>query len=207
MKRIIILVALVMVSCLSACSATSNSPETQTVIPTKEVSPVPKGPDVLPEAADPEPATLTEQEKAKRIPVRIMIPTFDVNAPIEPVGLDNEGRVGTVPNAETVGWYKYGPAPGAEGNAILDGHRDWGGKLGSLRPIERLKLGEAVTIVFEDGSKQTFKVVSNNIYPLDDVPEDVMNLKGEARLTLVTCSGKYVKAKGGYQSRVVVVLK
>ncbi|MBW5449321.1 sortase [Cohnella sp. CFH 77786] len=211
MKRLLVLLSFVIVSCLSAaCSGSSNSPETAQAVPlvvSVEKGPVQEGPALLPAEADPEPDALSEEEKAKRIPVRVKVPAFEIDAPIEPVGLDNEGRVDTIPDAATVGWYKYGPAPGAQGNAILDGHRDYKRKLGALRPIERLKVGEAVTIAFADGSEQTFKVVSNNTYPLDDVPENVMELTGEARVSMITCSGKFVREKGGYQSRVVVVLK
>lgn len=135
------------------------------------------------------------------------ISSLDVSAPIQLVGLDNEGRVATIPGAETIAWYRYGAASGAQGNAILAGHRDWKGKLGSFGSIERLNLGEIVIITFADGTEPTFKVVSNNTYLMDEVPESVMELKGEAKVTSIICTGKYDKVKGGYQSRVVVVIK
>lgn len=207
MKKFFVTITFVVVSCIAAaCSGRNDYSGTAKAVPPVVTRTVQEGPALLQEE-DRQPVTLTEENKQKRIPVRIAIPTFEIDAPIEPVGLDNEGRVDTIPDASTVGWYKLGPSPGAQGNAILDGHRDWKGELGSLRPIERLKPGEAVIIAYEDGSRQTFSVESNNTYSLDGVPESVMELSGEARVTLITCSGRFIKEQGGYQSRVVVVIK
>lgn len=210
MKKLFVTITFVVVSCVTAaCSGRNDFSGTAKAVPPVVTSinqPDQEGPALFQEE-DRQPMTLTEEEKQNRIPIKISIPTFEIEAPIEPVGLDNEGRVDTIPNALTVGWYKFGPSPGAQGNAILDGHRDWKGELGSLRSIERLKPGEAVIIAYKDGSQQTFNVETNNTYSLDEVPESVMELKGEARVTLITCSGKFVKEKGGYQSRVVVVIK
>lgn len=140
-------------------------------------------------------------------PKRIVIPDLNVNALIEPVGLDSAGRVGTIENPAVIAWYKYGAIPGDRGNAILAGHRDGRGKLGSFGNIERLEPDSSIEIEFEDGSRKMFVVQTNDTYLLNKVPEEVMQLNGGQRVTLITCGGKYVKEKGGYQSRVVVILK
>lgn len=209
MKRFLTgLVFIIMICLVTACDQ-SESPVSQNVIYQERFDATETVKDVQPSAAEIKNLKheLTEEQKAERIPTKVLIPAINIVAPIEPVGLDSEGRVDTIPNALTVAWYKYGAAPGSQGNAILAGHRDWNGTLGSLRSIEDLKIGEAVTITFKDGSEQSFKVVSNNTYLMDEVPEGVMSLEGESRITMITCSGKFVKEKGGYQNRVVVVLE
>lgn len=143
----------------------------------------------------------------KKIPRSILIPKLHVDAPIEAVGLDAKGRMATVPDARVIGWYKYGSTPGQGGNAILAGHRDWKGSLGSFYNIEKLKTGDSVTIRFEDDSMDIFEVTSNNTYRLGEVPEKVMDLTGDPHVTLITCTDRFDKKVGGYQSRAVVVLR
>src|SRR5579875_1358619 len=53
------------------------------------------------------PINKNELEK-KAIPISIVIPRLNVQASIQPVGLDREGRMATIPNAKTIAWYAYG---------------------------------------------------------------------------------------------------
>ncbi len=130
-----------------------------------------------------------------------------MNALILPVGLDREGRMATIPGAKTIAWYAYGAAPGQVGNAILAGHRDWDGVLGSFWGLENLKIGDFVHISLSNGTKITFKVTSDHTYPAQNVPPESMDLTGTERTTLITCVGDFVRDRGGYQSRVVVILQ
>ena len=57
---------------------------------------------------------------------RLIIPVIQVNASIEPVGVLSDGDL-AVPTQnpwDGVGWYQYGPYPGARGSAVIDGHLD-----------------------------------------------------------------------------------
>jgi hypothetical protein len=204
MKKIVLIVCSVLLSsCVPVASSTTyKTPEWTVSSISKEIIPTNSvwAPGII------DPSTLTTQQISSSIPVKIKFLNGN-EAPIQPVGLDYEGRVGTISDAKTVGWYKHGPSPGSKGNAILDGHRDWNGEWGSLRFIEHLEIGENVEIEFQDGSSQIFYVFSNDIYSLVEVPSDVMDLSGQSRVTIITCAGKYERGKGGYQSRVVVVLK
>jgi LPXTG-site transpeptidase (sortase) family protein len=151
------------------------------------------------------------QETPKNVigkrPVSLEIPSLNVIAPIGEVGLTNSGAMATFPEAKKVAWYKYGAVPGEEGNAILAGHRDWNGKLGSFFYLEKMKKGDLLKISYENGQTQTFVLSSLHIYPKDAVPKEVMSLDGPARVTLITCGGAFKRSKGGYQSRVVGVFK
>ncbi|MGR5864674.1 class F sortase [Bacillus cereus] len=60
---------------------------------------------------------------------------------------------------------------------------------------------------YEDKEIRTFQVVEKNVYPMNEVPEEVMNIQGESRVTLITCTGEFIREKGGYQSRVIVILQ
>lgn len=146
-------------------------------------------------------------EKNMEVPTSIVIPRLRVQAPIQPVGQDRKGRMATIPDPKTVAWYAFGSAPGMPGNAILAGHRDWNGVLGTFWGIENLHSGDSVSIQFSNGKRSVFKVVSDQTYLLQDVPSSVMTAAGPTRTTLITCVGDFIRSQGGYQSRVVVILQ
>jgi sortase (surface protein transpeptidase) len=145
--------------------------------------------------------------KQKSVPILISIPKFHMSAPILPVGLDKEGRMATVPKANTIAWYAFGSVPGQVGNSILAGHRDWNGVLGSFWNLGGLRTGDFVHILLSNSKNIAFKVKSVHIYPAQAVPPEVMDPGGSGRTTLITCIGDFIRDKGGYQSRVVVILQ
>src|SRR5687768_1091778 len=57
-------------------------------------------------------------------PSLLTIPTLDINAAIEHVGLDQQKRMDVPQDVNNVAWYKLGPLPGQPGNAVLAGHLD-----------------------------------------------------------------------------------
>ncbi|MCL6518105.1 class F sortase [Alicyclobacillus sp.] len=140
------------------------------------------------------------------IPVSLVIPRLGVLAPIRPVGMDASGRMATVPDARVVAWYAAGPAPGEPGNALLAGHRDWNGALGALWTLPALRPGDDVYIATQAGLREHFRAASVQVYPADAVPDTVMDLGGPARVTLITCTGAFDRAAGGYVDRAVAVL-
>lgn len=148
-----------------------------------------------------------KSQRSQVAPVEISIPSLDVSAPIQPVGLDRAGRMATIPNAGIVAWYAYGATPGAPGNAILAGHRDWNGTLGTFWQLGSLKPNDKVEIRFSNGTQKAFQVVSDHTYLASQVPQQVMSSTGSTRTTLITCAGDFVRSQGGYQSRAVAILK
>ncbi|MEX3623666.1 class F sortase [Viridibacillus arvi] len=145
--------------------------------------------------------------KGISLPTHLEIPTLDVSASIYGVGLTSEGAMDTLNGPTPIAWYKYGSIPGQEGNTLLAGHRDWNGAIGTLFYLETMRIGDTLVITFENGKKQTFILESNNIYDIDKIPENVMSLKGESRVTVITCAGDYNKNTGLYKSRAVAIFK
>src|SRR6266542_3926636 len=62
----------------------------------------------------------------RSVPTRIQIPAIKVDAPITPLGLDENGSVQVPPLDEPAltGWYQSGAAPGQRGSAVILGHVD-----------------------------------------------------------------------------------
>jgi hypothetical protein len=72
-------------------------------------------------------------------PVRLTVPALGVDAPLDPVGVAPDGQMALPDDVDRVGWYRFGPAPGAAGSAVLAGHVDDAeqglGALAALRDV------------------------------------------------------------------------
>ena len=158
----------------------------------------------LPESAEPaEPA-------APAPPARIRLPALGVDAPVAPVGVDDRGRMDVPFDIATVGWYRFGPGPGATaGSAVLSGHvddREQG--YGAFHRLADLAPGDPVTVDLADGGAVAYRVETVTRFRKADLPvTDVFARTGQPRLTLVTCGGPFDYAAHGYTENVVVVAR
>lgn len=144
---------------------------------------------------------------------RLQIPEIGVNHPITEVGLEASGALGAPTGPDEVGWYKWGPPPGAPGNVLMDGHVDWtdratgrprGGVFFYLRQLEP---GNRIT--FSDGQKQVvYEVVEKRRYRWDDPNGvEVLQPTEDNRLTVITCGGTFDRGSHSYDQRDVVIAK
>jgi hypothetical protein len=164
------------------------------------VTAAPPAPAALAVAAAPDPAP----------PVRIRLPALGVDAPVAPVGVDERGRMAVPLDVATVGWYRFGPGPGAAaGSAVLSGHvddREQG--YGAFHRLGDLAPGDPVTVDRVEGGAVTYRVESVTRVPKADLPvADVFARDGAPRLTLVTCGGPFDYDAHGYSENVVVVAR
>lgn len=140
-------------------------------------------------------------------PVKLEFQRTQVTVNILPVGLDATGRMLVKDDLEIASWYKQSAIPGNQGNALLAGHRDWKGDLGPFQYLENIQKGEHILIQYENTEIRTFQVIEKQVYHAEEVPASVMNIQEGSRVTLITCTGKFIREKGGYQDRVVVTLQ
>ena len=161
----------------------------------------------LPPVAEPaEPAELA----APAPPARIRLAALGVDAPVAPVGVDDRGRMDVPFDIATVGWYRFGPGPGATaGSAVLSGHvddREQG--YGAFHRLADLVPGDPVTVDLADGGTVAYRVETVTRFHKADLPvTDVFARTGQPRLTLVTCGGPFDYAAHGYTENVVVVAR
>lgn len=124
---------------------------------------------------------IEEQQKVQAAtPVRIEIPHFRVNLPIEQVTVKNEQWV--IPDAE-VGHVKESAYPGFDGNVILFGHN----KRTVFGPLLWMSVGQEIILYTQDGSKQVYTV--SDIFETDPRNVEVLAPTETEMLTLYTCSG------------------
>lgn len=140
-------------------------------------------------------------------PVRITVGDIQVDAPITPAGVadDGSGELEVPSNADAVVWYQFGPSPGADGSAVVAGHVDYNGARGSFFHLEDLRPGALVTVDYDDGSQQRFRVSDRRRVAKVALPTDeIFNRSGPPRLHLITCGGDFDSAAQSYRDNVVV---
>ncbi|EUJ42730.1 class F sortase [Listeria riparia] len=173
---------------------------------------LPKGNQTAEIATIPKSTTKTTDTTAEKsiMPTQIIFRNgtkTQIENPVRPVGTDKDGRMEVPDGIDAVYWYKFGPSPGDKGNAIIAGHRDWGGELGLFKYLEDITLGEKVIIGYEDGTQKTFAVKSKKSYAFKDFPQELMDTTKGKQVTLISCTGTFNRSLDGYQNREVVILQ
>lgn len=138
------------------------------------------------------------------VPIAVRIADLGLEAAVLSVGVDENNEF-AVPAADTVGWYKYGAAPGSEGSAVLAAHVDYGGRAGAFFNLADLQIGEMLEVDMADGSVLEYRVTDNRLYDKQELPADELFRKnGSPVLTLITCGGTFDEERRSYRGNVVV---
>jgi sortase (surface protein transpeptidase) len=137
-------------------------------------------------------------------PATLLIPEIGVEAAAEPVGVDSSGNMGVPSKPEHVGWYEPGPAPGAPGDAVIDGHLNWYTGRAAFENLQKLRQGAEIDVIARDGATLRFVVTDSRTVAYTDHPAGLFATTGSPRLSLITCGGAWDKSKGTYLERLVV---
>jgi sortase (surface protein transpeptidase) len=139
------------------------------------------------------------------VPVAIDIPRIGTHAQVVPLGEDDDGSMQAPTDPDTVGWYELGAGIGAPGNALLDGHVDWGGRLRVFGRLRQLEPGDEVRITDASGSVFSYAVDWTRLYQAAGAPLDEIFEQGPAEeITLITCGGQFDTSSHMYLARWVV---
>lgn len=152
-------------------------------------------------------ATLLNQEQTRvGLPLRLKIPSIDVDAPVEYVGLTYNGAMDVPKSPIEVGWFNLGPRPGENGSAVIAGHYGWKDNLPAVFDnLHTLRVGDKIFVEDEKGVTTTFVVREIKIYGKDEiVPEVFSSNDGKVHLNLITCTGDWNTAEKTRSQRLVV---
>lgn len=140
------------------------------------------------------------------LPIRIKIPSINLNAEVEQVGLASDGSMDVPKIATNTAWYQAGPRPGEMGSAVIDGHVDQkDGSKAVFADLSKLKSGDKITITDEQGTDILFIVQTKKTYSASADATDIFTSKdGKAHLNLITCSGAWDKTSKNYTQRLVI---
>jgi sortase (surface protein transpeptidase) len=138
-------------------------------------------------------------------PTRLAIPSQDVNAPVEPVGVGTGGELIIPHSPMDVGWYQGGSVPGEPGVALLTSHIDTRTEgRGVLSGLVRLSEGDEIRVTAADGTVQRWSVIARTQHRKDDLPQELFSRAGEPVLALVTCGGPFDATVRSYRDNVIV---
>ena len=141
-----------------------------------------------------------------RVPTRLTIQGLS-SIPVDAVGVAGDGTVAIPHNAEHVGWYQFGPAPGdGAGSAVIVGHRDSRTQgRGALYDLGAVNVGDRIQVRLSDGTSLGYRIVERRLYLKQGLPwSTFFTDQGPPRLTVITCGGAYDAGHGGYQDNLIV---
>jgi hypothetical protein len=96
----------------------------------------------------------------------------------------------------------------ATGATVLAGHVNWKGATGPFAELWNAKLGDLVTVVDDAGGTHAYRVGRLVTLHKDELPtraQELFGQDGDHRLVLVTCGGRWVGGRDGYEENRVVI--
>jgi hypothetical protein len=153
------------------------------------------------------PASLRRQPHQRAAPpLEVAIPSVELRARVRPVGVTRDGQMELPADPAVLGWYRFGPAPGAPtgGSVVLAGHldsREYG--LGPLVLLREVDLGSAITVATRGGERLDYTVVRVQRFDRQQLPPELFGRTGRELLRVITCGGAY-DPETGYEQNLVV---
>lgn len=130
----------------------------------------------------------------------------DIDLPVLPVGVADDGMMDLPTTAYAVGWYEYGARPADRaGTTVLAGHVDTKAEgLGPLAALRDVDEGVEITVRAQDGTPRRYSVTDVEIISKARVPlEQIFAREGQETLVVITCGGPYSPSTG-YRDNVIV---
>jgi LPXTG-site transpeptidase (sortase) family protein len=138
-------------------------------------------------------------------PVRIRIPTIDVDSSMVTVGLDSAGVMETPEPVDKAGWFEPSPPPGIPGATVIAGHVTWNQEPMVFYRLGELREGDKVEVARKDGALTVFEVTRVGSFPKKSFPTDaVYSQPDQSELRLITCGGEYDQTTNRYLDNVIV---
>ena len=98
---------------------------------------------------DPSPTVTEPTPKPVAVPLRMVVESLGVDAPVVEMGLDAQGIPQVPFNGQDVAWYNFSSPPGAGSNAVFAGHINWEGASGVFGNLGELQPGDTVRLMSE----------------------------------------------------------
>ncbi len=140
-------------------------------------------------------------------PKRLTVPSINVDAYLQNVGVDQKKEIAVPDNIHLGGWFVDSVRPGSKGLSIIDGHLNGPTADGVFIKLDKVKVGDTYTVTFGDDSKRTFRVVKVATVDLEDAASVLFSQEPsiERQLTLITCGGQWDSKARLYDKRVIVI--
>lgn len=144
---------------------------------------------------------------APNLPKYIDIPSLSVHARILSMGVDSKNTLQAPGNVYDAGWYNASAQPGQTGGMLIDGHiSSWSTK-GVFYGLNQLKTGDTITVTRGDNRQFTYKVVTSQTKPVDQVDMGSLLVSPDSNkpgLSLISCSGEVIPGTNEYDKRIMI---
>jgi hypothetical protein len=153
--------------------------------------------------SDTEPSPAGSDRKTR--PERFVLD--DIDLPVKPVGVADDGWMELPSTAYAVGWYRFGARPADRaGTVVLAGHVDTKAEgLGPLAALRDVEEGVEMTLTAADGTARRYAVTDVEKIRKARVPlERIFAREGRETLVVITCGGPYSRSTG-YRDNVIVM--
>ncbi len=137
-------------------------------------------------------------------PVRIVVPSVGVDAPIINLGLRTDGTLDVPATAHEAGWWSGGVRPGASGPAVIVGHVNLDGAEGVFGRLADLTEGDVVDVIGGYRNEVRYLITRIERHDKDAFPTDaVYGMTAGPELRLITCGGAFDSGSGHYEDNVI----
>lgn len=139
-------------------------------------------------------------------PTAVRVPSVDLELGVVPVGVREDGQMDVPDLVSEVGWYRFGPAPGADaGSAVLAAHVDSDIGAAPMAAVLQAAEGDPIEIATASGATLAYRITSIEQISKDELRLDALFARdGEHVVRLVTCGGEWDAAAGAYEDNIVV---
>jgi sortase (surface protein transpeptidase) len=138
-------------------------------------------------------------------PVAVDIASIGVHTDLVTLDVDPTGMLEAPADFEKAGWWAAGPAPGADGAAVLVGHLDSHRGPAAFFRVPSLKPGDGIEVRRADGSTAAFVVDAVRQYSKDSLPaRQIYGPTPGPELRLITCGGRFDRRTRSYDDNIVV---
>ncbi len=152
------------------------------------------------------PVIYEQEKKGPGLPIRLKIPSINVDATVEYVGLNSDGAMDVPKSSDNVAWFNSGPRPSENGSAVIAGHYGWrSGIQAVFDELYKVRKGDKIYIEDNGGVVVSFVVRKIRRYDQAADASDVFGSNdGKSHLNLITCEGSWDKSQKSYSDRLVV---
>lgn len=149
--------------------------------------------------------SILKDDRTGIVPVELEIPSIEVSAVIESVGLKENGEMAVTESFAKTGWYESGYLPGEPGNAVIGGHVDSRNGPAVFYNLNKLTIGDEIIVKGENGEGKIFVVTAKEEYPWNEAPlAKIFGYTHSSSLNLITCTGEFDRSTRNYDKRLVV---
>ena len=151
-------------------------------------------------------SVISAEQAPSGLPIHLKIPSINVDASIERLGLAPDGAMEVPKGPTDTAWFDLGARPGENGTAVIAGHFGWKDGISAVFDnLNAVQIGDTISVENDKGEITMFVVRELRSFDEKGNASEVFSSNdGKAHLNLITCEGVWNKDTKSYSGRLVV---